>query len=75
MEVKYMQFIYILNVKNKSSTTKHPLSTTIPYFSTTKYNRPLLARCVITPTFFRKRPKTDTLLIGSFTPLFFCSER
>ena len=50
-------------------------STIIYYFSTTKYNRPLLANCVLSPIFFKKRPKTETLLIGSFTPLFFCSDR
>lgn len=52
-----------------------PASTTIFHFSTTKYKRPLLVSCDITPIFFRKRPKTETLLIDSFAPLFFCSER
>ena len=59
-------------VADKKNIYHHQLiSTTISYFSTTKYNRPLLASCVINPSFFRKRPKTETLLIGSFTPLFF----
>ena len=62
-------------VDNKNIYHQQLTSTIIYYFSTTKYNRPLLANCVLSPNNYKKRPKTETLLIGSFTPLFFCSDR
>ena len=53
-------------VDNKNIYHQQLTSTTIYYFSTTKYNRPLLANCVLSPIFFKKRPKTETLLIRKF---------
>gem|GEM_PF-4535890 len=38
------------------------VSTTIYYFSITKHHRPLLANRIISPIFFKKRQKTETLL-------------
>ena len=49
-------------VDNKNIYHQQLTSTIIYYFSTTKYNRPLLANCVLSPIFFKKRPKTETLL-------------
>ena len=44
-------------VDNKNIYHQQLTSTIIYYFSTTKYNRPLLANCVLSPIFFKKRPK------------------
>lgn len=53
-------------VDNKNIYHQQLTSTIIYYFSTTKYNRPLLANCVLSPYLFQETTKDGDIAHRKF---------